>query len=389
MNIPITKPVFGPEESKAVQAVLESGWIVQGPCVRKFEEKFTAYSRAPFAAAASSCTTALHMVVAALGLKPGDEVIVPALTWVATPNVVEYMGARPVFCDIDLDTFNIDVAQIESLITPRTVGILPVHLFGLCAKMPPLLNIAKKHHLWVVEDAACAFGAQIQGTHAGLFGDAGCFSFHPRKSITTGEGGMVTTRRSDLDQLIRSLRDHGASRTDLSRHQGKAGFLLAEYDHLGYNYRMTDIQGAIGCVQMDRAPKLLEQRTRRAHDYDRELASLPWLRLPKVPDGYVHGYQAYVSLFRPETPSLKNIERLHKKRNHVMMCLEEQGIMTRQGTHAPVLLGYYVKKYDLRAENYPNATLADRLSLALPLFPQMTDAEMNLVCVKLKEAIHA
>jgi dTDP-4-amino-4,6-dideoxygalactose transaminase len=389
MTIPITKPVFGPEESKAVQTVLDSGWIVQGPYVKKFEEKFAAYTQAPFAAATSSCTTALHMAVAALGLKTGEEVIVPAFTWVATPNVVEYMGARPVFCDIHLDTFNLDVAKIESLITPRTVGILPVHLFGLCADMPAIQNIAKKHHLWVVEDAACAFGAQIRGVHAGLFGDIGCFSFHPRKSITTGEGGMVTTRRTELDQLIRSLRDHGASRSDLSRHQGKTSFLLAAYDHLGYNYRMTDIQGAIGCVQMDRAPKLLEQRTQRARDYDRQLASLPWLQLPKVPEGYVHGYQSYVGFFQPEAPTLKNVERLHGKRNDVMMRLEEQGVMTRQGTHAPVLLGYYAKKYKLHAEDYPNATLADRLSLALPLFSQMTDAEMELVCTQLKGAFRA
>ena len=194
---------------------MESGWIVQGPCVKKFEEKFAAFTGAPYAAAASSCTTALHMAVAALGLKPGDEVIVPAFTWVATPNVVEYMGARPIFCDIDLKTFNIDVNKMEALITSRTVGLLPVHLFGLCADMGPLLKIAQKHHLWVVEDAACAMGARYQGTHAGLIGDIGCFSFHPRQSITTGEGGMVTTRRQEIDQLIRSLRDHGASRSDL------------------------------------------------------------------------------------------------------------------------------------------------------------------------------
>src|SRR5262249_49739367 len=173
-----------------------------------------------FAAASSSCTTALHLAVAALGLEPGDEVIVPAFTWVATANVVEYMGAKPVFCDIDLRTFNIDPARIEALVTPRTVGVIPVHLFGLSADMEPILAVAREHGLWVVEDAACGLGGRYRGRHVGAFGDAGCFSFHPRKSITTGEGGMVTTTRDDLDTLVRSLRDHGASRTDLARHSG-------------------------------------------------------------------------------------------------------------------------------------------------------------------------
>src|SRR5215207_5340771 len=202
-SIPITRPVFGPEEMAAVQKPLESGWVVQGPYVRQFEEQFSAFTGAQYSVATSSCTTALHIAVAALDLKPGDEVIVPAFTWVATANVVEYMGARPVFCDIDLRTFNIDVAQISGLITERTVGIIPAHLFGLCADIAPIMELARRHHLWVVEDAACAFGAWYHGIHAGLFGDLGCFSFHPRKSITTGEGGMITTSRPHLDRLSR------------------------------------------------------------------------------------------------------------------------------------------------------------------------------------------
>lgn len=225
-KIPITRTVFGPEELRAVQLPLESGWVVQGPYVKQFEERFTAFTGAQAAVATSSCTTSLHIAVAALGLKPGDEVIVPAFTWVATANVVEYMGATPVFCDIDLASFNIDVARIEALITPHTVGIIPVHLFGLCADMGPIMALAQSHGLWVVEDAACAFGAWYAGQHAGTFGDAGCFSFHPRKSITTGEGGMITTGRADLERLARSLRDHGASRSDLARHQSSAAFLL-------------------------------------------------------------------------------------------------------------------------------------------------------------------
>src|SRR5262245_25758967 len=173
MAIPITKPFFGREELLAVQKPLENGWVVQGPFVRQFEEKFTAFTGAPFSAATSSCTTALHIAVAALGLKPGDEVVVPAFTWVSTANVVEYIGAKPIFCDIDLRTFNIDTDQIAGLITPRTVGIIPVHLFGLCADMAAVQEVARRYGLWIVEDAACAFGAWYRGRHAGTFGETG------------------------------------------------------------------------------------------------------------------------------------------------------------------------------------------------------------------------
>jgi perosamine synthetase len=389
MTIPITKPVFGPEELRAVQKPLESGWVVQGPFVRQFEEEFAGFTGAHFSVATSSCTTALHIAVAALGLKPGDEVIVPAFTWVSTANVVEYMGAKPIFCDIDLRTFNIDTSQIAALVTPRTVGIIPVHLFGLCADMAAVQEVARRYGLWVVEDAACAFGAWYHGRHAGTFGETGCFSFHPRKSITTGEGGMITTQREDIDRLARSLRDHGASRSDLTRHEGKGAFLLAEYNQLGYNYRMTDLQGALGCAQMERAKWILAERARGARLYDEVLAEVDWLRTPEVPEGYVHGYQAYVCLFCPDEPTLNNVERLYRWRNELMLQLEAKGIATRQGTHAPVIVGYYVQKYGLGPEQFPKAYLADRLSLTLPLYAQMTDAEQELVCHSLQEALDA
>ena len=386
MQIPITKPVFGPEEREAVVRPLETGWVVQGPYVAEFERKFLAFSGAGHAVATSSCTTALHIAVAALGLKPGDEVIVPAFTWVATPNVVEYMGATPVFCDIDLATFNIDVEAAASLVTPRTVGILPVHLFGLCADMHPILDLARKHGLWVVEDAACGFNAWYHGRHAGCFGDAGCFSFHPRKAITTGEGGLITTSRDDLDTAARSLRDHGASRSDLSRHAAAGGFLLAEYDALGYNFRMTDLQAAIGCVQLDRAPWIGTERSRVAAAYDRDLGGVEWLAPPVTPEGYGHGYQSYVCLFRPEEPTIATVDRLHAWRNRLMTRLEGRGIATRQGTHAPILQGFYRRKYNLTPEMFPRATMADRLSLSLPLYPGMTDAEQQYVVSELLTA---
>jgi dTDP-4-amino-4,6-dideoxygalactose transaminase len=383
VKIPITKTVFGPEELAAVQQPLKSGWVVQGPYVKEFEGKFSAFTGAEYSIATTSCTTAMHIAMAILDLRPGDEVIVPAFTWVSTANVVEFMGARPIFCDIDLETFNIDVHQIEALMTSRTVGIIPVHLFGLCADMSPIKEIAQKHHLWIVEDAACAFGSWYHGQHAGTFGEMGCFSFHPRKSITTGEGGMITTQNAQFDELARSLRDHGASHTDLARHTSKAGFLLAEYNHLGYNYRMTDLQGAVGSVQMERAEWILAERRRCARYYDDMLADVAWLKTPFVPEGYMHGYQAYVTLFCPEEPSLDNVQQLHKQRNALMMRLEEKGIATRQGTHAPVILGYYAEKYSLRPEQSPNAYLADRLSLALPLYPQMTADDQDLVMAEM------
>ncbi len=389
MRIPITRPSLTAAEAEAVVKVLETGWVSQGPRVAEFEEAFARYVGAGDAVATSSCTTALHLALVCLGIEEGDEVLVPAFTFVATANAVEYCGATPVFVDIDLASFNMDVEQIETKITERTKAIIPVHLFGLSAEMDPIMAIARKHELWVVEDAACALGAWYHGRHVGAFGEMSCFSFHPRKSITTGEGGMLTTRREELARLARSLRDHGASRSDLSRHTGKAGFLLAEFTRLGYNYRMTDIQGAMGCTQMKRLDEMLTERSRRAKFYDDMLAGMGWLQPPVVPEGCRHGYQAYVCLFRPEPPTLDNVERLHRQRNEVMKRLEAAGIATRQGTHAPVILGYYAQKYGLQRWQFPHAYLADRLSLTLPLYVQLTDAEQEFVCQALQEAIDA
>ena len=386
-DLPITRAVFGAEEAAAIQEPLATGWVVQGPKVAEFEQKFSRYTGVQHSIAATSCTTALHLAVKALGLKPGDEVIVPGFTWVSTANVIEYEGGRPVFCDIDLRTFNIDVAQAATLITDRTVGIIPVHLFGLCADMDAVNALADKHGLWVVEDAACGFGAWIGDRHAGAFGDAGCFSFHPRKSITTGEGGMITTDNDDVARLCRSLRDHGATRTDHQRHAQKSAFLLAEYPVVGYNYRMTDFQGALGSVQMDRADAILDRRRALAKLYDERLQSIDWLRAPHVPAGYTHGYQSYVTLFAPEEPTLDNMAVLNESRNRVMQTLEDLGISTRQGTHAPVMLQVYRDKYGLRPEEFPNSIIADALSFTLPLAVQMRDEDIDIVVDELKAAI--
>ena len=378
-RIPITKPLFDIEEEKAVLDPIRSGWVVQGPKVAEFEKRVAAHAGVAHGIATTSCTTSLHLALIAANVGPGDEVIMPSFTWVSTANMVEYVGAKPVFCDIDIDTFNIDPKQIESLITPRTKAILAVHLFGLCADMYPILEIAETHKLEVIEDAACAIDAWYDGKHAGSFGIAGCFSFHPRKVITTGEGGMLITNSDKAADLARKMRDHGAAVSDLTRHSASGGFLQPAFDLLGFNYRMTDLQGAIGVSQMCKLAKIQEKRRHLAARYDRAIASIPWLRSPKVPDLCQHGYQAYVCLFAPEATNLDEYSELNRRRNAWMSRLEEQGISTRQGTHAVHALGLYTERYDYKETDYPKSMAADRLTVALPLYPSMTEAEQDLV----------
>ena len=385
LRVPITKPSLGEAEKRAIQRPLETGWVVQGPHVEEFERRFGGYIGAEHAVATTSCTTALHLAVAILDLKPGDEVLVPAFTWVSTANVVEYMGATPIFCDVDLTSFNVDPARLEEAIGPRTVGMIPVHLFGLCAAMNAIKEIAERHDLWIVEDAACGFGAWQNGRHAGTFGDIGAFSFHPRKSITTGEGGMLTTNDAARAELARTLREHGGDRSDLARHETSGSFLLADFNHLGYNYRMTDLQGALGCAQMERADELLGERRRLAGRYDKALAGIDWLAIPRVPEGDVHGYQSYVCLYG-ENPTMDSHRKLNRARDALMLRLEQRGIATRQGTHAPVTTGYYSRKYDLGEDDFPAAVIAERLSIALPLYPGMSDDEQDLVVRELVSA---
>jgi perosamine synthetase len=386
MNVPIARTSLTESEIDSVLGPLRSGWLVQGPKVREFEEKWSAFTGAKHSIAVTSCTTGLHLSLAALGFGPGDEAIVPAFTWIATANVVEHLGGKVVFCDIDLNTFNLDVAQLESKITPRTRAILPVHLFGLSAHMEPINRIAKQHGLWVVEDAACGFGSRYQGQHVGTLGDTGCFSFHPRKAITTGEGGMITTQSDTLAEKLRRLRDHGAAMSDLQRHLGARPYLLADHPDAGYNQRMTDIQAALGSAQMDRASDIIAERQRLAARYDQAFAKLEWLQTPVKPQGYEHGYQSYPCLFEPQRVTAAaavgesaQIRAVNEIRNAWMDQLQQLGISTRPATHAVHMLTFYRQKYGLTPEDFPNSFAANDCSISLPLFHGMTEAEQDYV----------
>ena len=381
-QIPISRTCLLDEEITSAVEVLRSGWLVQGPRVKEFEEKWSAFTDAKYSIAVTSCTSALHLSLAALGFGPGDEAIVPAFTWVSTANVVEHLGGRVVFCDIDLRTFNIDPVEVESKITPRTRAIIPVHLFGLAADMDPIMAIAKKHNLCVVEDAACGFGAKYHGQHVGTLGNTGCFSFHPRKAITTGEGGMVTTGSEQLAEKIRCLRDHGASVSEGRSCQTAGTQLLFDHIYAGYNQRMTDIQAALGSAQMSRGDSIISERRRLARRYDQKLNPVEWLKTPKLDAGFTHGYQSYCCLFQPEPFKSDTIARINVRRNAWMENLKHEGISTRPGTHAIHMLSFYQKKYGIMPERFPNARVAHECSVSLPLFSGMTEKEQDYVVEK-------
>lgn len=385
MRIPIAKPMFDENEMRVILEPLKSGWISQGPAVQEFENVFKSYVGTRYASAVSSGTAALHLALLASGVQPGDEVITSPFTCVATVNPIEYVNAKPVFVDIDLKTFNINVSEIEKIISHRTKAIIPVHLFGLCADMGPLIEIARKHNVIVIEDAALALGSFYRGQHAGTFGTATIFSFHPRKMITTGEGGMVVTNDEEIDRRIKVLRNYGASISAWQRHREKL-HTLPEYHYLGFNYKMTDIQASLGIMQMQKLQSILEKRRRIAERYTEELNSLGWLIVPEEPPGYVHAYQSYVCLFNPDD-TIHNPDRLewaYQIRNRLMNFLYEKGIATVQGAQAIHIVSYYKEKYGFNEFDFPNALIADKLSIALPIYPQLSDEEQMYVIKSLK-----
>ena len=328
-----------------------------------------------------------------MGITKGDKVIVPSFTWVSSANAVEYTGAEVVFCDINLKTFNIDETKIEKLIESdqKIKAIMPVNLFGLCANMPSIMKIAKEYKLKVIEDSACGFDAWIEDKHSGSFGDCGCFSFHPRKSITTGEGGMLITDDEKIANLVSQLKDHGANRSDFQRHNQKESFFLPDFDLKGYNYRMTDIQGALGVAQMDKKKIIMDGRRNIASRYDEALSEILQLTKPNVPYGYKHGYQSYVCIFSDgenlSKLNIENIDRLHLKRNNFMKKLEKMNIATRQGTHAIHTLGYYRNKYKLKDENFLMSYAAEKLSVSLPIYPGMNDQEFKYIISNIKHIL--
>lgn len=404
-NIPVTIPYFTDDEAKAVEKALASGWVAQGPMVAKFEEAIASHEGIGYGVATTSCTSALHLAMVAKGLKAGMDAIVPAFTFVATANAVVETGATPIFVDIYRETFNINIENLEDILknqyekkgdsyinkkTGNTLwGIVPVHEFGLCCNINKVNELAKQYQIQVVEDAACALGAMVSGTHQGAFGNPSCVSFHPRKSITTGEGGMVLTDDAALAKRMKELRTHGSTVSADARHQGK-GFLLPEFNEAGYNYRMTDIQGAIGLEQVKKLDYIIEEKIKRAALYNELIkAQLPELITPMVPEGYFHTYQSYVCMLDIEKLGLTSIKEGGEFRNILLQRLEDKGIATRQGTHAVHMLGYYRNTYGYVPEDYPNAYACDHLSITLPLYIQMSDEEQRLVVQTMREEIDA
>lgn len=392
MNIPITKLYLGEEEVEAVREVLKSGWLVQGDKVVEFEDMVKALVETKYAVACGNCTEALHMAVLALGIGRGDRVAVPAYTFVSTPNAVEYVGGEVSFVDVNLDTFNIDTEALERLgwdTRAITRAVIPVHLFGLCADMTWIMKWATARRIAVIEDAACSLGASCPEGMAGACSDLGCFSFHPRKSVTTGEGGMMTTNRDDLARKVHALRDFGFEITDLERHR-KGQLVLPQVEMLGYNYRMTNVQGAIGVEQMKKYNYIIGERTRKAYVYNRELAGLDWIRTPVTPEGYKHTYQSYCLLIGGNlhlgAVNVENyIERWADIKNRLVATFKDKGISVRGGTHACHMLPYYARKYNLKPVDFPNTMIADALLVTIPLFASMTGNEQQYIIDAIKE----
>lgn len=370
--IPITQPLLGPEEEAAAVAAIRSGWVTQGPKVAEFERAVADCCGAEHAVAVSNCTAALHLALVVAGVGPGDEVVCPSMSFIATCNAVRYTGATPVFAEVDLRTYNLDPAAAEAAITPRTRAILVVHQIGLPADLDRFYALAEQRSVMIVEDAACAIGSRYRGRPIGGHGELACFSFHPRKVLTTGEGGMITTSRDDFAHRLRLLRQHGMSVSDAKRHASQR-VVIESYECLGYNYRMTDMQGGMGVEQMKRLPGIVQRRRELAARYAEGLERHPWLRAPFVPEGAEPNFQSYAVHLAPEAPIA---------RDELMQRLLDQGIATRRGimlAHAEPACA------ELPKTPLPRSEEASQRSLLLPLYPQMTDDQQRQVLAALYE----
>jgi dTDP-4-amino-4,6-dideoxygalactose transaminase len=377
--IPITKPLLDETEARVAAEVVLSGWLSQGAQVAAFEAEFAQRVRAPYACAVSNCTTALHLALLAAEVGPGDEVITVSHSFIATANVVRQCGATPVFVDIDPTTYNLDPDLLASAITARSKAILCVHQVGLPCDLERILPIARAHGLPVIEDAACAIGSEIRldgaWTPIGApHGDVACFSFHPRKVITTGEGGMLTTRRADWDRQFRLLRQHGMSVPDTVRHQA-GNVLLEDYEVSGFNYRMTDIQAAIGRRQLERLSDIVSRRRALAAVYTRLLAEVPGVKTPHEPAWARSNWQSYC---------VRLPDGVDQRR--VMQSMLDGGVATRRGVMCSHLEAPYARKGSVALLH---SEQAHHRCILLPLYPQMTKDEQHEVIDALRLALVA
>lgn len=364
--IRLTVPLVNERELEEIAAVLKTGFYTQGPKVAQFEQQVGALVGAKHAFAMSSCTTALQLALHALELEPGAEVLVSDFTFPATANIVVTEGLKPVLVDINLDTFTMDPADLERKITSHSRVIIPVHAFGCSADMDPIMAIAKKHNLPVIEDAACALATTYFGKYCGTIGTLGCYSFHPRKAITTGEGGLIATDRDDLAEKIAIFRNHG----------GVKGELFYSYEEAGFNYRLSDIQGAMGIAQLEKLDWILENKRRLAALLREKLQGIDGVTPPIEPAWGGHVYQSFVVLLD------EGIDR-----DAVISRMREKGVETTLGTYAVHAQPYYMRTYEHQPGDLPRSYTAFKQSLTLPLYPQMDESMLDTVAETLKHTV--